>query len=68
MSKSFLVTWQIDIDVEESGTPGKDLFVEAALRALSIHRDPESIATVFDVRDNATGMVRRVDIQTEEGA
>lgn len=61
-TKSFLVTWQIDIDVEESGTSGEDLATEAAMRALLIHRDHESIATVFDVQDKATGEVRRIDL------
>lgn len=41
LTRSFLVTWQIDIDAADP--------VEAAQRALEIQRDEESIATVFVV-------------------
>lgn len=37
------VIWEIDIHADSPQ--------EAAKKALSIHRDPESIATVFDVID-----------------
>lgn len=40
--RTFLVYWEMDIEAE---TP-----VEAARKALAIHRDPDSIATVFEVR------------------
>ena len=39
----YRVTWTIDIDAEDH--------TEAAEKALEIHRDPESIATVFEVTD-----------------
>jgi hypothetical protein len=38
----YLVTWQIDI---EAASP-----LEAARKALAIHRKPDSIATIFEVR------------------
>lgn len=37
------VKWEIDLDARTAK--------EAARKALSIQRDPESIATVFEVRD-----------------
>ncbi len=53
--KSFFVTWEIDID---ACSPE-----EAALEALKIQRDPESIATVFTVtNDDDTLVVTRVDL------
>lgn len=50
--KSYLVTWEIDIDAD---TPE-----DAARKALAIQRDPASIATVFDVYDcdGRAGLVR----------
>jgi hypothetical protein len=51
------VLWEIDIDAD---TP-----VEAARKALAIHRDPESIATVFDVIDKRGKRVR-VDLSKQE--
>lgn len=39
--RKFLVTWEIEIEAESP--------FEAARKALEIHRDPASIATVFDV-------------------
>lgn len=42
MSKSYYVEWRIDI---EDATSAED----AARQALAMHRDPESIATVFHV-------------------
>jgi hypothetical protein len=41
--KTYIVKWTIEIDAE---TP-----VEAAWKALDIHRDPDSLATAFDVCD-----------------
>ena len=46
------VCWEIDVDAT---TP-----LEAARKALAIHRDPESIATVFDVQYR--GKMVRVDL------
>ena len=37
----FLVTWQIDIEADNAK--------EAAEKALEIMKDPESIATVFEI-------------------
>jgi hypothetical protein len=50
------VIWEIDLDSE---TPK-----EAAERALEIHRDPESIATVFHVRDEY-GNFTKVDLSDD---
>jgi hypothetical protein len=44
-TQNYFVTWEIDIEAESP--------VEAARRALEIHRDPESIATIFIVKDEA---------------
>jgi len=51
------VQWEIDIDAANPR--------EAAEKALAIQRKPESIATVFDVTDNA-GKTVRVDLDEED--
>ncbi len=53
--KTFHVTWEMSIDAE---TPE-----DAARQALEIHRDPESVATVFAVDYLGVRMV--VDVETE---
>lgn len=53
----YKVFWEIGIDAD---TP-----VEAARKALAVQRDPESIATVFDVI-NKRGKRVRVDLSKEE--
>ncbi len=53
MSKEYLLHWRIDL---EGYTPE-----EAAREALQIQRDPESVATFFDVQDKATGEIVRID-------
>lgn len=50
---TYTVKWTIEIDAE---TPE-----EAAREALEIHRDPASLATVFDVYDKK-GNHTRVDL------
>jgi hypothetical protein len=52
----YLVTWQIDI---EADTPQ-----EAARKALLIQRKHDSIATVFDVTDEA-GQTSTFDLNPE---
>ena len=47
------VIWEIDLDADSQR--------EAAEKALAIHRNPESIATVFDVVDK-TGRKTTVDL------
>jgi len=47
------ITWKIEVDSES--------FEEAAQIALHIQRDPNSIATLFEVKD-ASGIIREVDI------
>jgi hypothetical protein len=54
----YCVDWCIDLNAD---TP-----ILAALRALDIHRDPDSIATVFDVRDEH-GATYRVDLGFDDG-
>jgi len=41
--KYYKVTWEVDIEAESAEA--------AAVEALSMHRDEESIATVFEVSD-----------------
>jgi hypothetical protein len=53
------VIWEIDIDDAESPK-------EAAERALAIHRNPESIATFFEVTDEQ-GQTTCVDLEDEIG-
>ncbi len=50
----YFITWEIDI---EADTP-----MEAAKQAFAIHRNPDSIASIFDVIDNATGQNFRIDV------
>jgi len=47
------ITWKIDIDAES--------FEEAVKLALEIQRDPNSIATQFEVRD-ASGTIRQLEM------
>jgi len=51
---SYRVTWVIELDAESP--------VKAAELALEIQRDPESIATVFDVQDVSSAMACRIDL------
>ena len=53
----YLMTWKIDI---EADTPQN-----AAEWALITQRDVQSIATVFTVRDKATGVEVDVDLNPE---
>lgn len=53
----YLVTWQIDIEARTHA--------EAARKALAIHRDPDSIATVFDVT-NERGRTKTIDLTPQE--
>jgi hypothetical protein len=51
----YRVTWTIDIDAESA--------IDAAKLALDIHRDTESIATVFSVRDE-NGKETAIDLSS----
>ena len=51
------LTWEIDLDADSPR--------QAAEKALTIHRNPESIATVFDVKDE-TGHTERIDLDDAE--
>lgn len=53
---SFYVTW--DIDIYEVDSPH-----EAAQDAFDLLRDPNSIATVFRVRNTSTGEETVVDLE-----
>ena len=63
------INWNIEFDWSlEDITPEMILseepgHVTAAKWALSTMRDPESIATVFQVTDNLTGKVYTIDIE-----
>ncbi len=59
MTKCYLVCWSIDL---EAASPQ-----EAALQALAIQRDPESIATVFQIRDDEGEYITTVDLNPEHG-
>jgi hypothetical protein len=48
------VTWEIELIADAPR--------EAAVKALAIQRDPDSIATVFDVKDEA-GTTERIDLE-----
>ena len=56
---AYLVKWLIDI---EADTP-----MEAALRALEIQRNPESIATYFQVCDHHGLPIELIDLNPEHG-
>lgn len=56
---SYLVIWMIDIEADSPQ--------EAAEEALRIHRDPESIATVFEILDKGTDVTTIIDLNPEEG-
>jgi hypothetical protein len=51
----YFVTWSIDIEAESAG--------EAAAKALAIQRDPDSIATIFQVglRDEFEDVREEID-------
>lgn len=53
--RNFTVEWLIELDAEDA--------VDAARQALAIHRDPDSIATVFTVTDNAGGVSVEIDLE-----
>lgn len=53
----YIVRWEIDIEAENPQN--------AARQALAIHRNPESIATVFIVEDKANKDTISVDVQEE---
>jgi hypothetical protein len=49
----YQVTWKIEVEAES--------FEHAAQIALDIQRDPNSIATLFEVKD-ASGTIRELDM------
>jgi len=53
----YRVTWKIDIEADSPE--------EAAARALIVQRDPESIATVFEVRERGKTKTVVVDLNPE---
>lgn len=53
MTRTYRVEWSMEIDADSAE--------QAARRALEIHRDPASIATVFDVYDEG-GDKERIDL------
>lgn len=57
--KTYRVHWEIDLEA--------DNLLGAAKRALEIQRNPDSIATVFDVKDPDTGIWKQIDLLYEDG-
>lgn len=55
--RRYLVTWEMEISADDP--------TQAARLALEIHRDPESLATVFDVLDMRDRSRTRVDLLGE---
>jgi hypothetical protein len=55
MAHKYVVRWEIDIEA--------DTAEDAARKALAIQRDPESIATIFEV--SRPGLVVSVDLIAE---
>jgi len=55
---SYRVIWTIDIDDADSP-------LEAAEEALRIQRDPDSIATIFEVTDS-NGHLSKIDLSPED--
>jgi hypothetical protein len=55
----YLVTWQIDIEAED--------VVAAAEEALRIQRKPDSIATVFEIKNKNMQRWYTVDLNPELG-
>lgn len=56
--REFTVTWSMSIEAETAA--------EAAAIALGIHRDPDSIATVFRVDSDTESLMLDVDPETLE--
>ena len=55
MKKTYTVEWSIVLDAENE--------IEAAKEALEIFKDPDMIATAFDVTDEETDLVYMVDAE-----
>ena len=55
--RPYTVHWLIELDASSP--------LDAARQALTIQRDPASIATLFMVRDNATGETTSIDLAKE---
>ena len=51
---NYYITWDIDVEADSP--------YEAAREALRIHRDPDSIATVFNVHDEL-GNITTIDLE-----
>jgi hypothetical protein len=62
----WLVTWVMPVGFDDDGLEITDA-VEAAQQALTIMRDPESIATYFQVTDAKTGKTVNVDLMEYSG-
>lgn len=57
--RNYVVRWEID-------APDCDSPRTAAAWALNIQRNPSNMATVFDVQDEETGTITRVDLLDTE--
>lgn len=58
MSKEYLVVWAIDMDADSPE--------EAAAKALTVMRDPESSALYFEVKEHGTTEPKMVDLFDRE--
>jgi hypothetical protein len=61
-SRRYFITWEIELDAFSPE--------EAAKKALEIQRDPQSIATVFDVQwqaDDLTPLTQTIDLTDYDG-
>ena len=56
--KTYRVSWEIDIDADSPRG--------AAEKARAIQRDPESLATVFDVIEMDGDTIQRIDLEEAE--
>ncbi len=57
-SNEYKVTWTVDVEADDP--------VEAAREALRIQRDPESVATYFEVQKHGSDVVFPVDLEDME--
>lgn len=59
MLNRYRVSWSIDLEAASAN--------DAAQQALAIQRNPESIATVFEVFDDEGTHIARIDLQPDHG-
>lgn len=66
----YYIKWEIQYDVDDfdhgKDIESKDGAVQAALWALGVQRDPESIATAFSVWDSLEDKLYLVDVENPD--